>query len=144
MVFTINKPFDSLSKQGSSQESVSGGVAWYVEAPVYTQIFNMGWDLNPDPELLQATGPEDQGAACPSFPGVEFPQAEAKNDCLKGEASQTKEIITPDEGVIKAPNRGNKIPTICFMDLENALVANQDVSPEKSTSPGPDPMTATQ
>ncbi|KAJ9090635.1 hypothetical protein DSO57_1000485 [Entomophthora muscae] len=77
------------------------------------------WILSPrwEPNL-------DQWAACLCFPGVEPLQAEAKNDCLKDEASQTKGIITPNE--------------------ETALVANQDVSPEESIGPGPDPMTATQ
>ncbi|KAJ9087922.1 hypothetical protein DSO57_1028261 [Entomophthora muscae] len=87
-----------------------------------------GRDLNPGPEPLRA--------ACPCFPKVESPQAEANNDCLKVEASQTKGIITP--------NGGNKIHTICFMGLKTTLVANQDVSPEESTGPGPNPMTATQ
>ncbi|KAJ9048358.1 hypothetical protein DSO57_1035787 [Entomophthora muscae] len=67
-----------------------------------------GQDSNPDPEPLQATSPEDQGAACPRFPGVESLQAEANNDCLKVEASQTKEIIAPNGGTIKVPNGGKK------------------------------------
>ncbi|KAJ9060997.1 hypothetical protein DSO57_1024979 [Entomophthora muscae] len=100
------------------------------------ETWAQGWGSNPDPELLRAT--------CPHFPGVKPPRAEAKNDCLKGEASQTKGSIAPNRGVIKVPNGGNKIPTICFMDLKTALVANQDVSPEESMGPGPDPMTATQ
>ncbi|KAJ9056276.1 hypothetical protein DSO57_1034880 [Entomophthora muscae] len=97
---------------------------------------DQGQDLNPDPEPLQA--------AFPRFPGVKPLQAEARNGFLKGEASQTKGIIVSNGGIIKAPNRGNKIPTICFMGLKTALVANQDVSPVKSMGPGPDPMTATQ
>ncbi|KAJ9070663.1 hypothetical protein DSO57_1005464 [Entomophthora muscae] len=52
-------------------------------------------DLNPDPEFLQAV--------CPHFPEVEPPQAETNNDGPKGDASQTKEIIAPNGGVIKMP-----------------------------------------
>ncbi|KAJ9060075.1 hypothetical protein DSO57_1034729 [Entomophthora muscae] len=66
--------------------------------------------------------------ACPRFLGVEPPQAEAKNNCPKGRASQTKGIIAPNRGVIKAPNESNEIPTVFFMGLETASVANQDVS----------------
>ncbi|KAJ9058912.1 hypothetical protein DSO57_1007318, partial [Entomophthora muscae] len=61
-------------------------------------------DSNPDPESLQAAGPGDQGTACPHFPGVKPLQAETKNDGPNGEASQTKGIITSNEGLIKASN----------------------------------------
>ncbi|KAJ9090642.1 hypothetical protein DSO57_1000490 [Entomophthora muscae] len=56
-----------------------------------------GRDLNPDPEFLRAAGPEDQGAACPRFPGVEPPQAEAKDDGPNSETIQIKEIIAPNK-----------------------------------------------
>ncbi|KAJ9073867.1 hypothetical protein DSO57_1011982 [Entomophthora muscae] len=95
-----------------------------------------GQDSNPDSEPLWA--------ACPHFPGVNPPRAEANNDCPKGEASQTKGIITLNEEVIKVPNRGNKIPIIHFMGLKTTLVSNQDASPEESTGPGSGPMTVTQ
>ncbi|KAJ9058828.1 hypothetical protein DSO57_1008357 [Entomophthora muscae] len=65
-----------------------------------------GRDSNPDPESLQATGPMNQGAACLRFPEVKPPQTEAKNDGLNGKASQTKEISTPNGGLIKAPDEG--------------------------------------
>ncbi|KAJ9064976.1 hypothetical protein DSO57_1024814 [Entomophthora muscae] len=101
-------------------------------------------ESNSEPNHLQAANPEDQRASCLYFPGAKPPQAEAKNDYLKGEASQAKGITTPNGGVIKAPNGVNKIPTICLMGLKTALVANQDVSPEISVGPGLDPMTTTQ
>ncbi|KAJ9049754.1 hypothetical protein DSO57_1021122 [Entomophthora muscae] len=99
--------------------------------------------LNPEPKSLQAAGPGDQGAACLRFPGVKPPQAEAKNDGPNGEASQTKGIIAPNGGVIKAPNGGNKIPIISFMSLKYTLVANQEPSPEEGTGLWPDSMTTT-
>ncbi|KAJ9076643.1 hypothetical protein DSO57_1024191 [Entomophthora muscae] len=83
-----------------------------------------GQDSNLDPESLRAAGPENQEATCLRFPGVEPPQSEAKNDSPSDEASQTKEIIAPNGGVIKAPNEGNKIPTISFISLKSTLVAN--------------------
>ncbi|KAJ9078500.1 hypothetical protein DSO57_1006275 [Entomophthora muscae] len=101
-------------------------------------------DLSHDLEFLQAAGPKDQGAVCSHFSEAELPQAEAKNDCPKGEASQIKGIIPPHGKIIKAPNRGNKIPTICFISLKTVLVANQDVSSKKNIGPGPELMTATQ
>ncbi|KAJ9081361.1 hypothetical protein DSO57_1015441, partial [Entomophthora muscae] len=76
-------------------------------------------DSNPDPESPRAARPEDQGTACPRFPGVKPLQAETKNDVSNGEASQTKGIITPNGGVIKVPNEGNKIPTISLMSLKS-------------------------
>ncbi|KAJ9051882.1 hypothetical protein DSO57_1000542 [Entomophthora muscae] len=59
----------------------------------YTTLHLIGQDLtdfNPDPEFLQAAVPKDQEAACPYFPGVKPLQAEAKNNGLNDEASQTK------------------------------------------------------
>ncbi|KAJ9083124.1 hypothetical protein DSO57_1037878 [Entomophthora muscae] len=76
-----------------------------------------GQDLNPEPKYPQAAGPGNQEAACPCFPGVKPQQAEANNDGPNGEASQTNGIIAPNGGVIKAPNGGNRIPTISFMSL---------------------------
>ncbi|KAJ9083726.1 hypothetical protein DSO57_1031817 [Entomophthora muscae] len=102
-----------------------------------------GQDLNPDSESLQAAGPKDQGAACLRFPEVKPPQAEAKNDDPNDEASQTKGIITPNEGTIKAPNGGNKILTISFMSLKATPAANQESPPGEGTSPWPNPMTTT-
>ncbi|KAJ9068881.1 hypothetical protein DSO57_1024204 [Entomophthora muscae] len=99
--------------------------------------------VNPGPKSPQAAGPGDQGAAFLRFPGVEPLQAEAKNDGSNGEASQTKGIIAPNEGVIKAPNGGNKIPNISFMSLKSTLVANQDPSLEEGTGLWPNPMTTT-
>ncbi|KAJ9078969.1 hypothetical protein DSO57_1001183 [Entomophthora muscae] len=49
-----------------------------------------GWDLDPDPESVQAAGPMNQGAACTCFPEVKPLQDEAKNDGLNGKASHTK------------------------------------------------------
>ncbi|KAJ9084695.1 hypothetical protein DSO57_1021599 [Entomophthora muscae] len=100
-----------------------------------------GRALNPDPGLLRAIIPGDQGATCLRFPGIGPPQAEAKNNDPNGEASQTKGIIAPNGGVIKAPNRGNKIPTISFMGLKSTLVANQEPSLEEGTGLWPNPMT---
>ncbi|KAJ9062467.1 hypothetical protein DSO57_1010490 [Entomophthora muscae] len=53
-------------------------------------------NLNPDPENLWASSPEEQGATCLRFLGIKPPQAEAKNDYSKGKASQTKEITAPN------------------------------------------------
>ncbi|KAJ9062528.1 hypothetical protein DSO57_1009873 [Entomophthora muscae] len=100
-----------------------------------------GRDLNPEPKFSRAVRPRDQGAACLCSPGVKPIQSEAKHDGPNGEASQTKGIIVPNGGVIKAPNRGEKIPTISFMSLKSILVANQEPSPEEGTGPQPDPMT---
>ncbi|KAJ9077047.1 hypothetical protein DSO57_1020310 [Entomophthora muscae] len=100
-------------------------------------------DLNPDPESLQAAGPKDQGAACLYFPGVKLPQAEVKNDGTDDEASQTKGIIAPNNGTIKAPNGGNKIPTISFMSLKATPAANQESPPGEGTGLRPNPMTTT-
>ncbi|KAJ9062900.1 hypothetical protein DSO57_1005702 [Entomophthora muscae] len=72
-----------------------------------------------------------------------LPDNETKNDGPNGEASQTKGIIAPNGGVIKAPNGGNKILTIRFMSLKSALVANKEPSPEEGTGLWPDPMTTT-
>ncbi|KAJ9083930.1 hypothetical protein DSO57_1029490 [Entomophthora muscae] len=107
------------------------------------KTWTQGWDSNPDPESPWATRPGDRGAACPRFPGVKPQQAEAKNDGPNGEASQTKGIIAPNGGVIKAPNGGNKISTISFMSLKFTLVDDQESSPEEGTGPRPDPMTNT-
>ncbi|KAJ9062346.1 hypothetical protein DSO57_1011699 [Entomophthora muscae] len=99
-----------------------------------------GQDSNPDPESPQATGPGDQGTACPCFPGVKPLQAETKNDGPNGEASQNKGIIAPNGGVIKTPNGGNKILTISFMNLKSTPMANQEPSPERGMGPQPNPM----
>ncbi|KAJ9081620.1 hypothetical protein DSO57_1012736 [Entomophthora muscae] len=109
--------------------------------PLETQA--KGQDLNPDPESPQAAGPEDQGAACLHFPGVEPLQAEAMNNYPNGKASQTKGTIAPNEGIIKTPNRGNKIPIISFMSLKSTLVANQEPSLEEDMGLWPNPMTTT-
>ncbi|KAJ9066953.1 hypothetical protein DSO57_1004715 [Entomophthora muscae] len=102
-----------------------------------------GWDSNPKPKSPQAAGLGDKEAACLCFPGVKPLQAEAKNDGLNGEASQTNRIIATKGEVIKVPNRGNKIPTISFMSLKSTLVANQEPSPETGTGPRPDLVTTT-
>ncbi|KAJ9051178.1 hypothetical protein DSO57_1007019 [Entomophthora muscae] len=67
-----------------------------------------GWDLNPAPKSLRASGPMNQGAACLCFPEVKPPQAEAKNDGPNGKVSQTKEISALNGGVIKVFNGCNK------------------------------------
>ncbi|KAJ9072032.1 hypothetical protein DSO57_1031383 [Entomophthora muscae] len=93
------------------------------------------WDLNPDPESPQA--------ACPRFPEVKPPQAEAKNDGPNSKADQTKGISATNGRVIKAPNGGNVILTISFMSLKSALTSNQESFPERGTGPRPYPMTTT-
>ncbi|KAJ9074191.1 hypothetical protein DSO57_1008722 [Entomophthora muscae] len=93
---------------------------------------------------IKAAGPADRGAACLCFPGVKPLQAEAKNDGPNGEASQIKGIITPNGGVIKAPNGGNKIPTISFMSLKSSWVTNQVQLLEENTGFRHDHMTTTQ
>ncbi|KAJ9081217.1 hypothetical protein DSO57_1017061 [Entomophthora muscae] len=103
----------------------------------------MGGDYLLESILGTATRPGDQGAACLRFSRVKPPQAEAKNDGPNDEASQTKGIIAPNEGVIKAPNGGNKIPTISSMSLKSTLVANQETSPEEDMGLWPNPMTTT-
>ncbi|KAJ9059465.1 hypothetical protein DSO57_1002042 [Entomophthora muscae] len=85
-----------------------------------------GWDLNPDPEFMRATGPKDQGATCPRFPEVKLLQDKANNDGLNSEAKQNKGINAPNGGVIKS-----------------TLVANQEPSLEEGIGPQPNPMTTT-
>ncbi|KAJ9063958.1 hypothetical protein DSO57_1035464 [Entomophthora muscae] len=110
-------------------------------SPLETRV--QGQDLNPDPEFLWATSPKDQRAACLPFPEVEPLQAEAKNDDSNNETSQTKGIIAPNEGTIKVPNGGNKIPTISFMSLKATPATNQESPPGKGMGPQPNPMTTT-
>ncbi|KAJ9082225.1 hypothetical protein DSO57_1006334 [Entomophthora muscae] len=100
-------------------------------------------DLNPDPEFLRAASPKYQGAAYPHCPGVKPLQAEAKNDGPNDEASQPKIIIAPNKGIIKVPNRGNKIPTISLMSLKITPAANQESPPGEGTGLQLNPMTAT-
>ncbi|KAJ9065963.1 hypothetical protein DSO57_1014370 [Entomophthora muscae] len=69
------------------------------------------------------------------FCGLGFPVA-----CLCC-APEHDRIIAPNEGVFKAPNRGNKILTISFMRLKSTLVANQELSLEEGTGLWPVPMT---
>ncbi|KAJ9061584.1 hypothetical protein DSO57_1019035 [Entomophthora muscae] len=107
------------------------------------EIQAQGQDLNPDHEFLQTAGPGDQGAACPHFPGVKPLQAEANNHGPNDESSQNKGTIAPNEGVIKAPNGGNKITAISFMSLKSKLVSNQEPSLEEGTGLWPGPMTTT-
>ncbi|KAJ9084528.1 hypothetical protein DSO57_1023516 [Entomophthora muscae] len=82
-------------------------------------------------------------AACPQLPEVKPLQAEAKIDGQNGKASQTKEINTPNGGVIKAPNEGNKTSTISFMSLKSTPVANQEPFLEGGTGLQPGLMTST-
>ncbi|KAJ9084228.1 hypothetical protein DSO57_1026646 [Entomophthora muscae] len=98
-----------------------------------------GKDLSPDPEFLWATNPKDQRATCLRFPEVEPLQAEAKNDDSNNETSQTKGTIAPTEGKIKAPNGGNKIPTISFMSLKGTPATNQESPPRKRHEPTAQP-----
>ncbi|KAJ9077973.1 hypothetical protein DSO57_1011508 [Entomophthora muscae] len=107
------------------------------------ETWDQGQDSTPDPGFLQTSSSIDQGTACPRFPEIETPQAEAKNDGLNGKESQTKGINAPNGGLIKAPIGGNKISTIRFMSLNSTLVANQEPSPEEGTGPQPNPMTTT-
>ncbi|KAJ9083424.1 hypothetical protein DSO57_1034818 [Entomophthora muscae] len=101
--------------------------------------------LHPGPDSPQAASPEDQWASCPHFSETEPPsQAKAKDDFLKGKASQTKEIITLNRGAIKTANESNKTFTLFFMGLKTTPVANQDALPEVSTDSWPDLMTTTQ
>ncbi|KAJ9068974.1 hypothetical protein DSO57_1023184 [Entomophthora muscae] len=114
-----------------------------IENSLTLETWAKGQDYTPELKCLQAARPGDQGAACPRFPRVKPLQAEAKNDGVNGEATQTKGIIAPNGEVIKAPNGGNKIPTTSFMSLKSTLVASQEPFPEEGTGLRPDPMTTT-
>ncbi|KAJ9052221.1 hypothetical protein DSO57_1036436 [Entomophthora muscae] len=103
--------------------------------------FNLGALLHSIGERLPNEWIPD--TACPRFPEVEPPQAEAKNDGPNGKASQTKGISVPNRGVIKAPNGGNETSIISFMSLKSTLAANQESSPEGGTGPQSNPMTTT-
>ncbi|KAJ9073730.1 hypothetical protein DSO57_1013153 [Entomophthora muscae] len=100
-------------------------------------------DSNADPDPPQTASPGDQGADCPCFSGVKPPQAEAKRDCQSNEASQTRAITPPNKGLIKAPNGGDKTPTISFVGLKATPVANQEPSLGRGMGLWPDPMTTT-
>ncbi|KAJ9089257.1 hypothetical protein DSO57_1014803 [Entomophthora muscae] len=97
-----------------------------------------GQDSNPEPKSLRDWG---QRGCLLRFLGVKTLQAEAKNDGPDDETSQTTGIITPNGGVIKAPNRGNKIPTINFMSLKSTAAINQESPPGEGIGPKPHPMT---
>ncbi|KAJ9077538.1 hypothetical protein DSO57_1015935 [Entomophthora muscae] len=102
-----------------------------------------GQDLNSEPKFLQAAGPMDQEPTRLRFSGIEPLQADTKNVDPCSETGQTKEINTPNGGLIKVPNGGTKMTTISFMNLKSTLVANQELSPGRDTVLQPDPTTAT-
>ncbi|KAJ9056998.1 hypothetical protein DSO57_1026658 [Entomophthora muscae] len=103
----------------------------------------LGWNLIQDLNPHRWLALETKGLAAYIFLGLN-PQAEVKNGFPKGEASQTKEIIALNEGAIKMPNGGNKIPTVCFMSLKTTPDTNQDASSEVSAGLWPKLMTTTQ
>ncbi|KAJ9089121.1 hypothetical protein DSO57_1016217 [Entomophthora muscae] len=100
-------------------------------------------DSNPNFIPLQAAGPKAQGATGLGFAMVEPLQAKDKSNCLNNEASQTQATNLPNKGLIKAPNGGNKTPTISFMRFKAMPVANEELILGRGTGLWPDPMTAT-
>ncbi|KAJ9074288.1 hypothetical protein DSO57_1007978 [Entomophthora muscae] len=106
-------------------------VTFRIEHSSTCDTWAQGQNSNPDPESPQAAGPGDQGTACLCFPGMKPLQAEANNDGPNGEVSQTKGIIAPNEGVIKAPNGGNKTLNHYLHELEVYSGSHPRAIPER-------------
>ncbi|KAJ9072785.1 hypothetical protein DSO57_1023608 [Entomophthora muscae] len=100
-------------------------------------------ELNPEPGSPQAAGPVDRGTARLRFPGIEPLQADTKYIDTCGRTNQTKGIITPNGGLITAPNGGTDLATISLMNLKSMPTTNQEQTQGRGTSPQPGPMTTT-
>ncbi|KAJ9062500.1 hypothetical protein DSO57_1010072, partial [Entomophthora muscae] len=78
------------------------------------------WDLNPDPESPQATGPIDQGTACLRFLETESPQAEAPARSQSQNTSAGLTMVVPKEGLLKLPNEGRESSSVNFMNFKSS------------------------
>ncbi|KAJ9085750.1 hypothetical protein DSO57_1010978 [Entomophthora muscae] len=98
---------------------------------------------NPEPGPPWAAGPVDCGTACPLFFGIKPPQADTERTDPCSKNRQTKEIITPNEGLITAPNGGTDLATISFINLKSTPETNQEKTQKGGTGLQPGPMTST-
>ncbi|KAJ9082119.1 hypothetical protein DSO57_1007451 [Entomophthora muscae] len=98
-------------------------------------------ESNPHPGFLWAARLVDRRTACLRFSGIESPQAEFKKVDPCSKKRQTKESITPNGGLITAPNGGTDLATISFINLKSTPVTNQELTHERGTGPWPGPMT---
>ncbi|KAJ9056882.1 hypothetical protein DSO57_1028195 [Entomophthora muscae] len=105
----------------------------------------MAWEQesNLKPGFLWAAGPVDCRTTRPHFSGIEPPQADTKCIDPCGTKRQTKEIITPNGGLITAPNGDTDLETISFSNLKSTPATNQEPTQERGTGPQPGPMTST-
>ncbi|KAJ9061078.1 hypothetical protein DSO57_1024196 [Entomophthora muscae] len=97
-------------------------------------------ESKPKPEFLWATGPVDRGTTHQHFSGIEPPQADTEciDPCSK--KRQTKEIITPNGGLITAPNGGTDLATISVINSKSTPATNQEPTQERGTGLQPGPM----
>ncbi|KAJ9063690.1 hypothetical protein DSO57_1038286, partial [Entomophthora muscae] len=100
-------------------------------------------ESNPEPGFLWAARPVDCGTAHLRLSGIEPLQADTEHIDLCSKKRQTKEIITPNGGLITAPNGGTDLATISFINLKSTPATNQESTQERGTGPQPSPMTLT-
>ncbi|KAJ9068276.1 hypothetical protein DSO57_1030360 [Entomophthora muscae] len=92
---------------------------------------------NPDPGSLWAAGLVDRRTACLRFSEIESPQTDVEKVDPCGKKSQNKEIITPNGGLITAPNRGTDLATISFINLKSTPATNQEQPRKEAWACGP-------
>ncbi|KAJ9089573.1 hypothetical protein DSO57_1011628 [Entomophthora muscae] len=114
-----------------------------IENSSFLETWAQEQELNPDPGLLWAARPVDCRTACLHFSRIEPPQAEIKCIDTCSKKRQTKEIIAPNGGLITAPNGGNDLATISFINSKSTPAINQEPTQERGTGPQPGPMTST-
>ncbi|KAJ9082964.1 hypothetical protein DSO57_1039442, partial [Entomophthora muscae] len=100
-------------------------------------------ELNPNPGFLWASRPVDCRTACLPFSGIEPPQADIKHIDPCSKMSQTKEIITPNGGLITAPNGDTDLATISLINLKSTPATNQEPTQERGMGLQPGPKTLT-
>ncbi|KAJ9079720.1 hypothetical protein DSO57_1032586 [Entomophthora muscae] len=92
-------------------------------------------ESNLEPRFLWAAGPVDCRTAHLSFSGIEPPQADTKHIDPCGRKSQTKGIVTPNGGLITAPNGGTDLAIISFMNLKSTPTKKSRANPDKRHGP---------
>ncbi|KAJ9071678.1 hypothetical protein DSO57_1034548 [Entomophthora muscae] len=98
-------------------------------------------ELNPEPGLPQAAGPEDCETDRPHFSGIKPPQTDVEGDNPPRKVDQAKESTALSEVPITPPNGGDPA-TIGLMNLKSSPATNQEPIQGRGTGPQLGPMTS--
>ncbi|KAJ9064678.1 hypothetical protein DSO57_1027882 [Entomophthora muscae] len=114
-----------ISQPAPAPQCYSTQVPVRIDNSLSQEARAQGWDSNPKPTFLRATGPIDQGPACPRFFGIEPLQAEAPAKSQSQNTCTSSTMVAPKEKPLKLPNGSRDGAYVSFMSLKSSQVTKK-------------------